>query len=343
MAKVSIILCVYKGEQYIRECIDSVLRQTYKNIELLIVDDGSPDNCPSICDEYAKKDSRVRIIHKKNAGLGFARNTGLANVTGDYVTFIDQDDWMAKNCIERLYETAESTRSELVVCGLYRYFSENRIIEIKETFEQVSYINEDVKKYCLAPIIGADEENPIDVEREMCVFRNLYRKNLIDQIGAKFESEREYLSDDLFFNLRYISSCIKATIIPDCLYYYRANETSMTAKLSENEYAKDEALYLKAKEIAEEKGVTELLGNRLERMFLTKVRRTLILVVASSMSKRAKLKEIHRILNETVLVDVFKWYPIRGFSFSKKIMALCMKMRLPLCVYLITTIHNIKE
>ena len=95
-AKVSIIIPVYKVEKYIHRCVDSVLNQTYKNLEILLVDDGSPDNCCAICDEYAIKDTRIRVFHKENGGQSSARNLALDNMTGDYVMFVDSDDYIEK-------------------------------------------------------------------------------------------------------------------------------------------------------------------------------------------------------------------------------------------------------
>ena len=89
---VSVIIPIYKAEKYLSMCVDSVLNQTYQNLEVILVDDGSPDNCPAICDEYAQKDKRIRVIHQKNAGLSMARNAGLDICTGDYITFVDSDD-----------------------------------------------------------------------------------------------------------------------------------------------------------------------------------------------------------------------------------------------------------
>lgn len=100
-AKVSIIVPVYNSERFIKKCIDSVLNQTYKNIELILVDDCSPDNSPMLCDEYAKEDQRVRVIHQKNSGAGVARKTGLNESNGEYVMFVDSDDWVELDMIEQ--------------------------------------------------------------------------------------------------------------------------------------------------------------------------------------------------------------------------------------------------
>ena len=102
--KISIIVPVYKVEAYLSECIESIINQTYRNLEIILVDDGSPDKCGEICDEYAKKDERIHVIHKKNEGVARARNDGIEYAGGDYISFIDSDDWIAENAYEVLYQ-----------------------------------------------------------------------------------------------------------------------------------------------------------------------------------------------------------------------------------------------
>ena len=110
--KVSIIVPIYNVEQYLRRCIDSLLAQTYTNIEIVLVDDGSPDNCGDICDEYAQTDTRIKVIHKKNCGLSAARNSGIEAVSGEWVTFIDSDDWLETDAIECLMGLTDGERIE---------------------------------------------------------------------------------------------------------------------------------------------------------------------------------------------------------------------------------------
>ncbi len=122
--KVTMIVPVYNVEKYLSECIDSIIAQTYKNLEIILVDDGSPDNCPAICDEYAKKDSRIKVIHKQNGGLGSARNAGLDIMTGDYVTFIDSDDLINIRFVEILLGLCLDDGSDMSYCGYVRFPTE---------------------------------------------------------------------------------------------------------------------------------------------------------------------------------------------------------------------------
>lgn len=117
--KISVIVPVYNVENYLRRCVDSIINQTYKNLEIILVDDGSPDNCPVICDEYAQKDSRIKVIHKENGGLSSARNCGMDMATGEYIGFVDGDDWIESDMYKFLIENAEKYNSEISICGSY--------------------------------------------------------------------------------------------------------------------------------------------------------------------------------------------------------------------------------
>ena len=115
--KISVIVPVYKVEPYLRRCVDSILAQTHKNLEVILVDDGSPDGCPAICDEYAAKDSRVKVIHKENGGVSSARNAGLDTATGDYIGFVDSDDWIEPDMYEDLLGALKETEADFSMCG----------------------------------------------------------------------------------------------------------------------------------------------------------------------------------------------------------------------------------
>ena len=119
MDKISVVVPVYNVEKYLRKCIDSIINQTYKNLEIILVDDGSPDKCGEICDEYAKKDNRVKVIHKKNAGVSSARNDGIDNATGEYIIFVDSDDWLEDNAIEIMVDKLNEYDYDCVFCNFY--------------------------------------------------------------------------------------------------------------------------------------------------------------------------------------------------------------------------------
>lgn len=126
--RVSVIVPIYNVENYLRRCVDSIIMQTFEDLEIILVDDGSPDGCPAICDEYARQDSRVRVLHKPNGGLSDARNTGIEFATGEYLAFIDSDDWIDADTIELLYTLCLRYDVPLAECS-YRNIYSNRIVE----------------------------------------------------------------------------------------------------------------------------------------------------------------------------------------------------------------------
>lgn len=126
--KISVIVPIYKVEPYLRKCLDSICTQTYENLEIILVDDGSPDGCGAICDEYAAKDGRIKVIHKPNGGLSDARNAGLKIMTGAYVTFVDSDDWIEPEHIQSLFSTLDSTGADIAVSDVRRVISNNECV-----------------------------------------------------------------------------------------------------------------------------------------------------------------------------------------------------------------------
>jgi glycosyltransferase involved in cell wall biosynthesis len=124
LPKISIITCVYGAEAYLHKCLDSLINQTYKNLEFVIIDDGSPDKCPEICDAYAAKDPRITLIHQKNAGYGVARNVGLQAASGEYVGFVDPDDWIDLNMMSGLATAVDEQAADIVICD-WQTFNDN--------------------------------------------------------------------------------------------------------------------------------------------------------------------------------------------------------------------------
>ena len=115
---ISVIIPIYNVEQYLDRCIDSVKKQTYTNLEIILVDDGSPDNCGKMCDEYAEDDKRIKVIHKENGGLSDARNAGIEIATGEYITFIDSDDYVSLDYVEYMYKLLKDAGAKLSICGV---------------------------------------------------------------------------------------------------------------------------------------------------------------------------------------------------------------------------------
>ena len=326
--KVSIIVPIYNVERYLEACIESILSQTYGNFELILVDDGSPDQCGIICDKYATQDSRIKVIHKENQGLGMARNTGLDYATGEFVCFVDSDDWLEQHAIEYRIRAQRKYDADIVMCN-YQKRNDNKEVlyryEIRN--KECCYRGKEIEQEIFWPMIGQESMVREDFTINMCVWTNLYRRELIESEQIRFLSEREYLSEDICFNLQYLLSCKVAVMIPESLYCYRYNPTSLTSRYKGDEYQKAVALYNKVQSWAKQAKREEFKEFRVERFFLTKVRELMFRLCGSDMTYREKVKMCKNILGDNTLQDVIHRYPIQRYKLKYKAPVYLMKWK----------------
>lgn len=210
---VSIIVPVYKVEKYLRTCLDSILAQTYQNWEAILVDDGSPDDCPQIIDEYASRDARMRTVHRVNGGQSAARNSGLRTVRGDFVTFLDSDDFLHKDYLKLMVETAISHDADMVQCDFTR--------GVETTFPEINNFDDSsVKTYDRHSIFTS-------FAAKVIVWCKLYRRHLFEDIS--FPEGR--VNEDDCTNWRFYYKADKIAVIDHKLYYYTVNPDSTMGKL----------------------------------------------------------------------------------------------------------------
>lgn len=221
--KVSIIVPIYNVERYLDRCLNSLLNQTLHDIEIILVDDGSPDNCPNLCDEYAQKDSRIKTIHKKNGGLSDARNAGLNMAIGEYVAFVDSDDYTSIEAYETLYNKAIETDADIVYAGFKMQNSDgtdHKCFVLDQTWK-----NQEVILFLKSMIF---DNKPDSDTIWMSVWNGIYKRTIIEQNEIRFLSERVYLSEDIIFHTMLIPLCEKIVCIPKTFYHYCYNGTSLT-------------------------------------------------------------------------------------------------------------------
>lgn len=219
MDKISIIIPVYKVEKYLDRCVESVVNQTYENIEIILVDDGSPDNCPAICDEWAKKDSRIKVIHKQNAGVSAARNSGMKIAAGEYIGFVDSDDYIEPEMFEKLAAGISQSRADLAVCGFIKY---EKPVSAEKDFDCTA---EDSK----VMLFGCDYY-------EGYIWNKLYSAKVIKENGIRFDITLR-MCEDTLFNFDYLK-CIKKVHICTYIgyYYYTREDSVMRVKPFQNDY-----------------------------------------------------------------------------------------------------------
>ncbi len=210
--QISVIVPVYNVEKYLHRCVDSILAQTFENIEVLLVDDGSPDNCGAICDEYAQKDSRVRVIHKKNGGLSDARNAGIDAAVGEYLGFIDSDDFIAPNMLQTLYDLAENNRADISICGMCECFENGEPEQNPQVIQQVCTGIEAFRLAFIGNYFG------------MSICTKMVRRDLCkDHRFIKGKT-----SEDVFFTPVLLSKAQRVAFTTEPLYYYWHRGGSIT-------------------------------------------------------------------------------------------------------------------
>lgn len=212
MEKISVIVPVYNVEKYLDRCIESIVNQTYKNLEIILVDDGSPDNCPKMCDEWAKKDERIKVIHKENGGQGEARNFGIKESTGDYIGFTDSDDVIAENMYERLLSIAKKTNADAVQCALLKF------LDFKQTEFDVD--NRDVQLKALTPVEAVSEllKDKITSTCPAFLLKKDLAKSVLFDLGI--------INEDVMWTYRICKNSNKTVLTNEVLYFYLQREGS---------------------------------------------------------------------------------------------------------------------
>lgn len=220
MSLLSVIVPVYKVERYLSECLDSILSSTYTELEIILVDDESPDNCPSICDEYARKDLRIKVIHQKNQGVTAARNAGLAVATGDYVAFVDSDDAISPIMYETMISAMERTGADMAAC---EYSNDREYLTVRVDQKATTDRCLDLFDQQLAMLTNAPSVRNF-TWTSCYVWDKLYRR---EKIQSGFQPQC-VMCEDLEFNWRYIHTCKRIVMVPHALYLYRLNPYGIT-------------------------------------------------------------------------------------------------------------------
>ena len=225
---VSVIVPIYKIERYLHQCIDSILEQTFTDFELLLIDDGSPDGCPTICDEYAKKDTRIRVFHKHNGGLTSARNYGLDNAKGDWIMHIDGDDWIEPTYVEELYNAAIKNNADIAICGLrFAYEDGSSVIEHPTTWD-------DNKQASLNRYIA-------NIWTTAC--GSIQKSSLYKDNGVQSPKNLTFCEDfHLMVRLCYFAN--KVISIDRPLYNYRQRSSSIVHSLNDKTWRDELSTYL---------------------------------------------------------------------------------------------------
>lgn len=341
--KVSVIVPVYNAEAFLDQCVQSILAQSYPAIELILVNDGSPDGCPALCDAYAARDARVRVIHKENAGAQLARKAGLDAADGEYALFVDSDDWMDADTVERCVEAAQRDDADCVLFGYVREYPNQRIDN--PLFDRDCSFNlEESENLVHRRIVGAvgDElRQPQRIDNLSSVCMKLYRTEVAQR--GRIVSERIVgTSEDTIFNLYALEHC-KISYVDRCFYHYRkSNAQSITTAHKAALAEKWDVMYRVMQEYIDGSGKTEVY----RPAFLNRVACGMIGLglneIGASASLLRKARRLKSILSKPLYAEAFaqldtshcgiKWKLF--FFLCKKNAALALAVLLQIMNYL---------
>lgn len=333
---VTVVIPIYNVEKYLDKCIESVVAQTYENLEIILVDDGSPDNCPQMCDDWAQKDSRIKVVHKENAGLGMARNTGLDYATGKYISFFDSDDQIDLQLVEKCVASFEEYDSDVVVFGHNNVSADGEI--------KYANIDKGVKLFSCDEVANKFLPSLFSYRYGIGVSAccKMYKLDVINELGLRFKSEREIISEDAYFALELYSKISKVSVIPQGLYYYYERETSLTHTYNPERTVKNNLFLKQSIDYVKDNGLPYEVSVNIMARYHGMVLGTLMQIVKSDLTKSCKHKEIDKILKDKLIHQTLSKDVCVLDGRLPKVFWTCLRYRLYFLCYLLLWLNSHK-
>ncbi|NJE45754.1 glycosyltransferase [Massilimicrobiota sp. SW1139] len=329
---ISVVVPVYNVEKYLEECIESILKQVYTNYEIILVDDGSTDSSGNICDFYALNFPNIQVIHKNNEGLGMARNTGIERAKGDYITFIDSDDYVDENLLLDLISNIKKCNADVCLGG-FKKVSDDKKILFTEQYNMAVYYHNGVTNDIFIKMLGS-LPNKHDVIR-MSVCNTLFKLSIINKYNLRFLSEREYISEDLLFDLDYYLHANKCILLNNINYNYRYNPSSLTTSYKKDrfnstikffEYLEQRLYYYKFND-------ESIL--RMKKMFFVYLRSCIKQekIKVSEKTFFESISNIKNMCNNNYVKKIINTYPYFQLNFKQMFFILLIKLKVYYLLY----------
>lgn len=313
MPKVSVIVPVYNAEKYLQECVESVLHQTLSDLELILVDDGSTDGSPALCDQYAAQDTRVQVIHKQNGGVSTARNAGLDAATGDYIAFVDSDDWIDADMYEKMLAKAEEYACDVVMCDCVKEYPDHSA-EYSHAIRSGYYSREQLRtEYYPHLLIMENVEYPPSISNWTLLWKSsLNTENMRYEPGIRF-------SEDLLFGARLLYRADSFYYLAgEDMYHYRMNEQSATHVFKADKWNDYRRLHSR---------IAQTFSNADDYDFSEQIHKCLLFFLYNAvgdirgtkqLSRPEKMTLICSILNDHAVRTMFRQLPVGSLPISAK-------------------------
>ena len=309
----SIIVPVYKAEKFLIRCTDSILKQTFSNIELILVDDGSPDHCPELCEKIAHKDHRVKVVHQKNSGVSVARNTGLKIATGDYITFVDSDDFIEPDMYEKMLKKAEEYQCDIVMCDCVKDNGTTAVPythEIRPGFYDYEQLKEEYYPHLL---MMEDVEYPATISNCLLVFKRELSINIRYLEGVRF-------SEDLLFGAQLMYQARSFYYMKgESYYHYWMNMESATHTFAPDKWKDYLKLYQE---------IRNYFGSILEFDFRSQIDLALLFFVYNAVGDISRTNELEKIQKRNMMLSILRAKEVKSMFQRIKIFQLPISNKL---------------
>lgn len=316
---IAAIVPVYNVERYLGQCVGSLLAQTYPLHEIVLVDDGSTDGSGALCDRLSEENASVRVVHKRNAGLGYARNTGLDSLSDDvdYVTFVDSDDWLEPDMVETLVRQMRESGADCVIAGFTKRDGEGGE-RFRFQLEDAVYEGGDLHERLVPRVCGSAPSASDSIPMSAC--SSMLAKTTIDEHSLRFPSEREVLSEDFFFKYAYLNASRRVRVSSCVGYCYRDNDHSLTTSYRPDRFEASLRFYELSKKAVENGPAAGECVQRLQKTLFIYVRASIAQErrAASGKTRGEAIQAISNMTQDPRLLAVIDEYPFNELGFRQR-------------------------
>lgn len=320
MEKVTVVVPVYNAEKYLNECVESIRNQTYKNLEIILVDDGSKDSSPQLCDYLQKLDNRIKVIHKENEGAGKSRNRGIEAATGEYICFVDSDDYIKPDLVRKCMNAIEGNDAAIVMYGVKNVDETGKVIGEKVPYsDKYIFEKEEVQRQFLPEMVFSENKKLRNLETPASM-ANFYSLGIIKKIGWKFESEREYISEDFYSRLKLYRYIDKLVVLNEALYCYRHGHESLSSSSRLMNYEMIRKYYNQCVELCKKNGYCDKVLKNISEPYLSFTITCLKLKACQEKSLKDKRLDLNEVLEDNQLHEVLAKRNLKNEKKSKQIL-----------------------
>lgn len=330
---VSAIIPVYNSEQFLEECIESLRNQTLKEIEMIFINDGSTDNSLEILNKYEKIDSRIKVINQNNSGPSVARNIGIEVATGEYISFIDSDDWIDKDMYKMMYEVARDNNSDSIICDMKMVDKEKELYIKGITYSKYKYNRNEIEDKIFKELLSNSQFNSMA--------NKIYRTSIIKENNIRLD-KNIYYAEDWLFNMEFFKISKNIFYINECFYYYRRGHESSSSSYKQDTFEKVGIwIYKMRKKYASELGMNPYLA--VDDLFKVTVHCIISELRRLDISFKKKLKNVSKIINSKECIEVIDNIDKSTLKSKEKFIYYSIKYKLIFALQIYVLAGKIKE